>query len=135
NALAAGKFVGDTREELALLSTEGTVYLLDPEKRVRSRNLSSPTSMVAAHLSSGATQLIKAKVSSLPGDDLIVLDEAGQHLYIVSGDPETSDRGNASSISSSRYQVSASLEVEREPVAVLTMRWNSDAPRDPVMLR
>src|SRR2546426_4289171 len=134
NALAAGNFVRGTREELALLSTEGTVYLLDPGKRVRSRNLTSPTSMVAAHLSSGATQLIRAKVSSLPGDDLIVLDEAGQHLYIVSGDPETSDRGNASSISSSRYQVRASLVVDGEPLAVLPMRLNSDALSDLVVL-
>src|SRR5438552_655815 len=135
-ALAAGNFAGDAREELALLSTEGTVYLLDPRKRVKSRNLNtSQTSMIATHSSSGATQLIKAKLSSLPGDDLIVLDEAGQHMYILNDDPETSDRGNASSISLSRYQVRASLDVDREPVAVLPMRLNSDALSDLVVLR
>src|SRR5207302_10427358 len=94
NGLVAGNFAGDTREELALLSPEGTVYLLDPGKKVRSRNLNaSQTSMVAAHLSSGATQLIRAKVSGLPGDDLIVLDEGGRQLHILTSDPETTDHG------------------------------------------
>jgi uncharacterized repeat protein (TIGR01451 family) len=73
-------------------------------------------------------QLIRAKVSSLPTDDLIVLDHSNRRLRVITTDHKqrTTNNGPLTSVS---------LDVADIPVAVLPMRLNEDALSDLVILK
>jgi CSLREA domain-containing protein len=71
--------------------------------------------------------LIRTKVSSLPTDDLVVVDSAHRQLHILS-DLEP----NQSEIRNPKSEI---LSADGAPVAVLPMRLNTDALSDLVILR
>jgi hypothetical protein len=82
--------------------------------------------------------LMRAKVSSRPTDDLIVLDPADHQLHILTtGDgPRTTDIDqSAIQFDALRRPPSAILSADGAPVAVLLMRLNSDALSDLVVLQ
>jgi CSLREA domain-containing protein len=119
--LAVGNFVWEERTyrpELALLAEDGIVHVLDP----------ATSETITQHETSGksSAHLVPARVSSLPTDDLLVIDSANHQLHVLMGDPTR----QATEISSS-----VSLDVSGEPVAVLPMRLNRDALNDLVILK
>jgi uncharacterized repeat protein (TIGR01451 family) len=78
-----------------------------------------------------ATELVCARVSSLPTDDLVVVDPAGQQLHVISQQsPAGGPAGDAPTVTQT-----VDLDVESGPVAVLPMRLNEDALSDLVVLR
>ena len=127
-SIAVGDFTGDAEPDLGLLSSDGTIYFVNAERlqqpsRKMSRGDSSNALRVASR--SGATGLIRARVSTGPADDLLVTDVAKKQVHIL-----TADDGD--SIGAMRE--AASLDVEDGPVAVLPMRLNADALSDLVVL-
>ncbi len=166
-SLAVGNFAGNDRTDIAVLSEDGKVCVLErtqdgsptrkPEesdcKGVTGRNgdaetrnppwrESSALSLPGSPRISGFAApclLVAARVSSLPTDDLVVLDRSNDQLHILTSDAETQRRNNQaipSTLTSVRsLRVSASLDVEGEPMAVVPMRLNTDALNDLVILR
>jgi uncharacterized repeat protein (TIGR01451 family) len=128
---AIGDFNGDHRTGLSLLSDDGAVYLLSGgqatgEKSNRSDRVEDWKSEVLARGPwPEATQLVCSLVSSIPVDNLVVVDPANHKLHIVA-------------VSADRRLQGAQLtspDVEGEPMAVLPMRLNRDALSDLVILR
>jgi hypothetical protein len=78
-------------------------------------------------------ELVRVKTSSLPTDDLIVLNQNNHELHILTTDhePRTTDISQ----SAIRNPQSAILPTNGPPVAVLPMRLNMDALSDLVILR
>jgi hypothetical protein len=130
-SVAVGDFTGDHRTGLSLLSDDGAVYLLRKEKAGSKERGDRVENWNSELLARGpwpqATQLVCARVSSNPGDNLVVVDSANQKLDIIVGraDPR---------MQSPDAQL-VSLDVEGEPMAVLPMRLNVDALSDLVVLR
>ena len=127
-SIAVGDFTGDAKPDLGLLSSDGTVYLVNAERLQQpSRKMSRGDSSDALRVASrpGATGLIGARVSTGPADDLLVTDVAKKQVHILTAD-------NGDSIRAMRE--AASLDVEGGPVAVLPMRLNADALSDLVLL-
>jgi hypothetical protein len=137
NSIAIGDFKGDHRLIAAVLSEDGKINLVSPEMSSGKKQ-----NWISEPMDTGAwprsTQLISARVSSIPGDDLIVVDAIESKLHIITADPTAADQSNAAlhiRDSHIKGRATASLEVEGEPVAALTMRLNADALSDLVILR
>jgi hypothetical protein len=95
-SLAVGDFIADSerRMEIAVLSEEGRVYLMSPgggdavagahrgAPLQEARTVGAP---VSGRLHSG-TKLVRAKVTSRPTDDLVVMDRASHQLHILTTD-------------------------------------------------
>jgi uncharacterized repeat protein (TIGR01451 family) len=124
-SLAVGDFVWDKehRTDIALLGSDGAVHLVQPTKgsnwelsgpRFEIPNLKSETRNPESTI-----DLVRAKVSSLPTDDLIVLDRSADQLHIFTTGTETQ---------------SAIRNPQSAIVAVLPMRLNMDALSDLVIL-
>jgi hypothetical protein len=109
-----------------------------PQRATRTASRSSrlsewPSEVVAADAMPSATRLIRAKTSSLPTDDLIVLDSANHRLHIIS-DLRPQTPGLRPQTKSIRNPQSAILSADGAVVAVLPMRLNVDALNDLVIL-
>jgi len=139
------------RQDIAILSKDGVVHYLSRTDREEKLSGKSPAtrkgaldwreaeSVVACSASeqvSGCQLLVKAHTSNLPTDDLVVIDGANDQLRILINDAASNDRGELLTTSASRHpDVSASIDVDGEPVAALQMRLNGDARSDFVVLR
>ncbi|MFY9556730.1 MAG: FG-GAP-like repeat-containing protein, partial [Blastocatellia bacterium] len=129
-AAAIGDFMGDGQTGLSLLSDDGAVYLLSGG-RPTGRNVSDriedwKSGVVAPDPSSRITQLVRARVSSAPADNLVGVYSNGHRLRIIVGSTDP------------RLQEAAKpvwLDVDGEPVSVLPMRVNAYALSDLVVLR
>ena len=169
-SLAVGTFAGNDQTDIAVLSEDGEVRVLqrpqdgsatqkpeDADRKSVSRTdgdattgpssnsmwressaLSLPGSVPLPSLAAPCL-LVAARVSSLPTDDLVVIDPNNNQLHILTSHAETRVPNNqaiaSTSASSRSLRVSASLDVEGEPMAVVPMRLNSDALNDLVILR
>jgi CSLREA domain-containing protein len=87
-------------------------------------------------------RLVRARVSSLPKDDLVVVDPTGSRLHIVQQlhllplIAEASDpRSQRAAWSGDATGESVALDLDETPVAVLPMRLNPDALSDLVILK
>ena len=152
-SLAVGDFLGDYRQEVALLGEDGTVRVIEhPSNAVELRdvetqrdgsdnaaNASAPwqineAATVNVPIYSASAQnmrprnLISARLSSLPKDDLIVLDDNNQQLHFVTSEPgEIRPTADESTMMSDRRLLAASLPFGTAPTAVLPMRLNDSA--------
>jgi len=126
---AIGDFTGDHRTGLSLLSDDGAVHLVSgSEKKNGSERIEEwKSELLARGPWPEATQLVCARVSSIPTDNLVIVDSANHKLHIVVGSGD------------SRLQASGaqpiSLDVEGAPMAVLPMRLNADGLNDLVILK
>lgn len=162
-ALVIADLAGDSRQEIAALAEDGALHVLGPADeasdlpaaRVSGDEPARPHSHLqswwagqmaldgaANTTDSGAPrQLIRTRVSSLPKDDIVLVDPAGGRLRIL-------HEHHVSPLSRRRAEPreNAALAVEDtlgpvdldaggEPVAVLPMRLNADALTDLVILR
>ncbi|MEK6303925.1 MAG: hypothetical protein AABO41_24740 [Acidobacteriota bacterium] len=120
-SVAAGQFADGNGTGLSMLLEGGRVELLSvmPGGITKTAELDSAGS-------SGAKQLITARVSSSARDDLVIMDSAARQIHILSTGKQTAGP---------RMNMSAALESEAEPVAMLTMRLNEDALTDLVVMK
>ncbi len=132
-SVAVGDFIGDHRIGLSLPSDDGAVYLLSGGKATGKQKNGSERvekwkSELLAHGSwSQATQLVCVRVSSIPVDNLVVVDSANHKLHITVGSTDQRLQASGAQLES--------LDVEGEPMAVLPMRLNTDALSDLAILR
>lgn len=147
-AMALGNFSGNHRTEVALLLDEGVIHLLSREEANGKGQKTNRTTekwkselMVAGHWRQ-ATKLVRAKVSSIPTDDLVLIDGSNHQLHILtselpvaSGSDAKTNVTSVAHVTSKLRRVSASLDAEGGPVAVLPIRLNEDALSDLVILK
>ncbi len=157
-SLAAGDFTGGCEMELALLSEGSTLHLIDPMTKSEIAKIK----IIDSKLSNPRAHLVRAQVSSLPKDDLVVVDGANHKLHIIMmkgkmekkrGKPVPSSlmAVHKENLASRQKSVSAdiplsanwllssdikpvTLNIKDEPVAALPMRLNMDALNDLVIL-
>jgi uncharacterized repeat protein (TIGR01451 family)/CSLREA domain-containing protein len=121
--LTVGDFlaeVGTPRQELALLAGDGAIYLLDPLTVAQVGTLEMPRPGPGA-------RIVRARVSSLPADDLLLLDPAARQLHLLLAAP-AGDAGEP-------IPPVVTLATAGAPAAVLPMRLNPDALSDLVLLQ
>jgi all-beta uncharacterized protein/S-layer family protein len=126
---AIGDFSGDHRQEVALLSDEGEVFLDSRANSKSKQRAVSKAIKLGKRLEAG--NLISVRVSTSGFDDLIVIDSNSRKLQVLTNGNRRTSKTTAPTAS---YE-SASLEADGEPVAALPMRLNSDALSDVVVLR
>ena len=121
-SLAVGDFSGDSLDDIAVLSDQGSLLLLDRAKRnnrsARRVGDWAQTKLTEAEWSASCG-LACARLSDGPAADLLVQDKAGRRINIIAGDKRLAP---------------VSLDATGEPVAVLPMRLNGDALSDLVVL-
>jgi len=143
-SVTLGDFTGDRRADIAVLTADGTVRVLERSREEKknsptlqrerttamwrvSMKVSLPQNVIAEGAPS-ASLLVSARVSSRPSCDLLFVNRANQQVQILSSDATSDKPGQSCS-------VAASLDLEDEPVAVLPMRLNVDAFSDLVILK
>jgi CSLREA domain-containing protein len=119
-SVAAGDFRADNRRELAVLSQDGRVQLLERDGDKAGKGKSKWRESSSVGISVTGRVLISARVSSRQKDNLIVVDPISSQLQILIDD---------------KVSTATSLDIEEELVAVLPMRLNGDALTDLVILR
>jgi CSLREA domain-containing protein len=128
-SLTIGDFAENHQPALALLTSNGRVEVVTSTvvkatAKTKSTAAEQLTSWSERSLnvagSEHARRIVRAKTSSTPGDDLLILSQS--QIQVVSN------------IASSNTQT-ANLEAASEAVAVLPMRLNPDARNDLVLLR
>jgi CSLREA domain-containing protein len=133
NSIAAGDFTGTHQTSLALLSADGTVYqpapdLMNPASQERKDKIAKA---LAIGRWPGASQLLSARVSTSQADDLLMMNETGHQLEVLS-------RVNANKGKSSAFAALAtvsSMYTEGEPVTALPMHLNTDGLSDLLILQ
>jgi CSLREA domain-containing protein len=127
-SLAIGDYANDQRPALALLTEDGQVEVIKPgrETAARHRPGAPLTSWPRHWLNQGrvvqADSLVRGKMSSGPGDDLIAIGGPENQLQFFSN----TAKGDA------RQFI---LESSRPPGAAILMRLNGDALTDLVLLQ
>ena len=126
-SIALGDFNSDEerRTDLALLADDGAVHLLT-HKNAGDKLEAWQNGTLSVGPWIGATQLVRAKLSSLPSDDLLVVDPGSAQVHIL---------GGALSTSGSLLTLLASLDVESAPAALAQMRLSAGDKQGIVMLR
>ncbi|HSE97770.1 MAG TPA: VCBS repeat-containing protein, partial [Blastocatellia bacterium] len=132
-AVQLGDFTGRRQTDVALLAGDGSIIILSKgENKGRSLPLSR---WKQERLSGSGKEMVKAGVSSLPADDLLVLGERGVQIIIHSRrEREEEINGNKVLLVEEGQREQVLLAAEAEPVAALAMRLNGDAIDDLVML-
>lgn len=140
-SVSVGKFAGDEYSGIALLLADGTLRLLDDkehdiERQSSSRSIERWSSTLLARGSwSNSTHLISARASSIPLDNVIVLDPRSRTVQILTvkyGTDNQSSRDTGEEASC--CGLPTSLYSEFEAKAVLPMRLDPDALSDLVIL-
>lgn len=147
-SIALGDFRGRQVTDIAMLTADGTLFLLKHPNRQLAPTLSdsarsAPETSIrkwkretlAAKYWSQATALHNAKVSSIPGDDLLIVDPTGSSLHIITNTPVPAGEVAAELRDKLPRPEAITLDTESAPVAVLPMRLNNDALADLVILR
>ncbi|MDW8241221.1 MAG: right-handed parallel beta-helix repeat-containing protein, partial [Acidobacteriota bacterium] len=161
-ALALGDFIADEahRTEIALLADDGAIHVLEKagarsqksgarsqESGARSQNSGAKADRwQVRQLSAGrwplATGLVRANVSSLPSDDLLVMDQADDQLHILTPSLVDRESNHESRITNheartTNHEPGSTIHGSRitSVVAVLPMRLNRDGLNDLVILR
>jgi uncharacterized repeat protein (TIGR01451 family) len=126
-AIALGNFSNDVdhRTEIAVASPEGRLQYLDrSEETWRITMETTLPSSGGSNIASSRRSLLRAKVSSLATDDLMVTDPAGRRANIITGGP------------GSRQPLleTTSFELEDEATAVVPLRSSWSALSDLAIL-
>jgi hypothetical protein len=142
-SLALGDFNNQQETSLALLADDGALHLLSPHpaKEKEAATVQPLATWQQERLPAGrwagATQLVRAKVSSLPGDDLLILDGAGRQLQLLAGDKLSTQSLDTLAQATAGEEIKGalvSLDAASAPVAVLPMLLDVDALEDLVQL-
>ena len=138
-SVSIGDFTGDLRQEIALLSDDGTCHVFS---RTSSNQASwQEVSAVALPIqkdqqTASVRSLVSVRLSSSPKDDLLMLDQGSRQLQIMINESASSlDEHAAKGSASSNLRVAGAIDFDSEAVAVLGMRLNEDALSDLVVLK
>ena len=128
-AIALGDFLigHGVVPEIALLGQDGWIHLMD-------RDGVTVGSPIASGVTSGDNcMVLRAKISGLPADDLVVLDAAGRQVHIVAPDGQrmTPEGLVAQAVAPGTL---TTLGVDSAPVAVLPVRLNGDGLDDLLLM-
>lgn len=151
-AVAIGNFTGDPQTELALLTTEGALRILERREQVAGSRLMAQGQQRVAQWeineSSSVLQLqpaispqvasrllVPVRIGSSPVDDLVVIDSASHQLHVLAAEAAPRHTEAQTAVAHRPIKLAASLDVEGQPIAVLPMRLNVDAINDLVVLR
>ena len=127
-SLAIGDFAGDRRPELAVLTQDEPFFIGREDEGVWTRR-----SLGREDRSYGVeAQLLRARVSTLPKDDLLILDPERRRIEIR-GEVSRGERRILPNSFPDRTIRSWIRSVDA-PVSVLPMRFNADALTDLVLL-
>jgi uncharacterized repeat protein (TIGR01451 family) len=145
-SLAIGRFAGSDQPSVALLSDFGDVHVRAfrdlPGKSVkaatagvleerRNVNLRMGSPLAAP---AGMPLMTAARISSVPGDDLVILDPANRHVHVLPNKRAGGGDSQALSVQQAPVEPGATLDVDGEVAAVLPMRLNADALSDMAVL-
>jgi len=109
-------------DDVALLGDDGRVHLWDVAE--------DTLTLHATDFTSSASHILRADVSSLPTDDLLIVDGLRRQVHVIVTEPDSSDASRFPTASSSVV-----LTMADDPVAVLPMRLNQDGLNDLVILK
>lgn len=138
SSIALGNFKGDQRTDIALLTDGAVHWLAQAESRARKSGRSALAweSGLLARVASGGGQLVCARVSSEPVDNLLVAQPNGRNLQVLSPRAEGDGLVVESALAQATDAITlASLDVDGAVAATLPMRLNRDALNDLVILR
>lgn len=148
-SVAIGNFKSEHRDGIALLTEDGVVHLLSPQRTVETERGAAGAFAAWEHdpLATGqwpqASRLLGVKVSSYGGDDLMLLDSGTHQIHLLAGDklhatPKSQAPPLATDVENSSQAESkgglASLDAAGDPVAVLPMLLDTDALFDLVVI-
>ncbi len=128
-SLAAADFKAELRTDLAVLTEDGSIQILSQRKVHGNEEWRSEE--LVSRLYSHSVQLMSARMSARPGDDLLLIDPISRKLHILIGKQAASinNRGNPAPAGEA-----VTFDMEGEPLAALPMRLNCDALSDLVVL-
>lgn len=130
-SIAAADFTASDEISIALLASDGTVRLTSAQKVADKKAAKKKADPEVFGQWAGATQLVCARVSTGPADDLVILNRDGHSLHIQkTGLAELSRSAHSSSV-----RAGTSFDLAGAPSAVLPMRLNADALSDLVVLQ
>jgi uncharacterized repeat protein (TIGR01451 family) len=129
-SIATGNFIGHHDADVALLTADGTLYLLAEDSSRNGETAGWVSEGVAVGAWPGATSIVRARVSGSQADDLLIVDPSNRSLRLVAQEAPDPAAGAFAAA-----RVSASLDVEGEPSAVLPMRLSPNAFDDLVILK
>jgi hypothetical protein len=142
-SIAVGDFTGNHRTDIALMGADGSLRVLSVGDRFAEDQKVGQLQTIALErwqkedLASNRSwpegaQLVCGQVSSVPVDNLVVVDRANRNLEVIAKDKhDVSGQSNSSGTGLLRARLEAGGEME----AVLPMRLNSDALSDLVVLK
>jgi CSLREA domain-containing protein len=148
-ALALGDFraEGEHDMEIAVLGEDGALRVLARDPLLQTHGMSASWTMIADHpiegfstnissRSSGRSLLlVRARVSSAPTDDVLVLDPESRRAHVLTSVASVATSTQEFGEDSFSLSVRALPLAEGAIVAVLPMRLNADALTDLVVLR
>jgi len=132
-SIAIGNFSSNKKSDVAMLAGDGSVHLLMRGGNQRAEKWQRQSVMLGRW--PRASNLVTARVSNSPTDDLVVVDATNHQLQIIPGAIRKDDRDEIATASWSEGRGAASIDVEGEPVATLPMKMNGDAADDLVIMR
>jgi hypothetical protein len=138
-SLTVGNFTEGDEADIALLLGDGEVRLLRNPQTEGGVGHDAAVSrwhseLLTQNRGSESAHLVPVRTSSLPVDNLLIVDPQAERLEIVSSSCVEQELVlNARSDESEPRMLSASLEVQGNSPAVLPMRLNSDALSDLVV--
>jgi hypothetical protein len=127
-SIAVGDFSGDARAELALLTAEGSMLVLEREGQ-SDGNIAAFRIAATMQTRPGQRRVLATKTSTSPKDDVLVFG-GSKELQIVT----TAKSNRSVSAGTATVSVAASIIGAGEITAVLPMRLNADALSDLVVL-
>ena len=151
-SVSLGDFIWEPEHlnELALLSDEGETIILQNEsaggyRTSELKDLVAPAGWFqAARVNlttrspavSPQARLLRTRISSLPTDEIVVIDPGRDEMELLLGDPSqwSLERPEARVPSTPGWGKTARLALPSAPLAVLPMRLNTDALDDLVIL-
>jgi len=135
-AITSGKFSDGPGllSDIGLLADDGAIYVLrvkdqKPSRKAKKRAPQWAVEKLSMMAQANAARLSTARVSSLPTDNMLLLDAGGHQVRIIETGTATSGAALAS------HYTTVDLDVEGVAIAALPMRLNADALDDLVILR
>ena len=133
-SVAIGDFTGDLRHEIAVLSDDGICHVFSRTGSTASGWQRVSAVALPVRKAASARAVVPVRISSSPKDDLLVLDQAGRQLLILTNESAFLTGYEVNEPASSSLRIASTIDFKGEPLAVLGMRLNSDALNDLVVL-